>query len=316
MKKIFMCIFCLCVLLLISCNNTTTPLDFALQQEDDADSSGNAEYDIVVELSSIFDVIQPLGVIECSEYTIAQNEYEDNLNNLPILKSSSDSILSLDNFSTSLISNSVISFTFDSGVETSFYNTEQYDQWQLSDDSTYLSSQNSSNSYTYEYSGSDISMPLGELTIPMTDVMYYKYQGYNPFFSVESNYNQATFGSHLERGMERFIFYRYTCSVIAMPQDAMLVAVDTYTSMLFTYAVPSSLSGVGAPEKWVPIDILPNAFDGEKHFFYEYDPIGYVNAEYEFVIYPVVENKNQGDLAKYYPKFTGISPYLTEVYKN
>lgn len=117
-------------------------------------------------------------------------------------------------------------------------------------------------------------------------MVYYKYDGNNPFFGLNSSYNT---GEHGE-GIERFIFYRFTGygglsdGFGGANLDNMLVAVDTYTKLVFCFGVPTkfdSILGNENPTEWGSLD----SRNGGMYKFYEYDPAGIVHEDGTIELY-------------------------------
>lgn len=123
----------------------------------------------------------------------------------------------------------------------------------------------------------------------ITGVTYYQYRGINPNYEATGNYNvslQTTKeGNHK---LNRFYFYRFTGKGGGVQWlDNYLIAVDTYSKLIFAFSEPVEFSSMGAPTKWDPTD--NEAFYGTTYQFYMYDPVGYVlkkdDGSYEIQLY-------------------------------
>ena len=117
--------------------------------------------------------------------------------------------------------------------------------------------------------------------------------------------------------MERFVFYYFTGYNHGDLKNC-LVAVDTYSKLIFPFAkavvfknVNILLLGINefVPQVWKQVDL--------EHRFYEYDPIGYVTKEGNFILTDAYKTKIrlkgktvEEEKEKYIPDFTGKSPYL------
>jgi len=165
-----------------------------------------------------------------------------------------------------------------------------------------------------KYGGNESASAGGNSISSMT---YYRYCGKNPF----NLYTSETYDVYGEDGkptgqkealMKRFIFYRFTGKgggVVDL--DNALVAVDTYTKLVFAFAKPikfKSVFGNQVPTKWAPVDTHSTGPGGKKYRFYQYDPAGYVTEDGTFHL----NDTYKGNLAgsNYDPTFTGKSPYL------
>ncbi len=206
------------------------------------------------------------------------------------------------------------------------YNTSTYEDWKLvakfsganvpemwySGDVSWIPSA----SGWENYAGANSSAGSNSIT----NMNYMRTDGFNPFYSPTGSYNQSkyyvyngdTITGETENIMERFHFYRFTGKgggVAAL--DNFLVAVDTYTKLVFSFAKPTkwgSLLGNAVPLAWGPVDEVSTGPGGTKYKFYEYDPAGYVTADGKFVM-TADYNKNLA-AGNYDPVYTGKSPYL------
>ncbi len=329
MKKIFFCIFI--SILFFACNLGFTPSRtyYYIQQqtvETEAEVIPPTE-DIELSLNFMFDILEPKGKIQQSELEALLLYYQDELSSdeallqtfynqifeLPIVKKAADANFSLIDFETFNFNEALIFAEFSAkNVPSMSYGSG--DIWKISSDKTYLPPLGDENLYTYEYSGENTTAGVN----PITGVTYLKYEGYNPFFAIDSKYNQALLVDGSERGMQRFNFYRFKGKGGGIVNlDNMLVAVDTYTSLIFSFGVPTdfeTILGQDSPTKWEAVEVAATAPDGQKYKFYEYDPAGYIDAQGSFVMYDWYVNNlsqaNAANQAKFYPQFTGVSPYL------
>ncbi len=112
----------------------------------------------------------------------------------------------------------------------------------------------------------------------ITGVTYYQYRGINPNYKATGNYNtslQMTAAEEPNPKLSRFYFYRFTGKGGGVQWlDNYLIAVDTYSKLIFAFSEPVEFSSMGAPTKWDPTD--NEAFYGQMYQFYMYDPVGYV----------------------------------------
>ncbi len=132
------------------------------------------------------------------------------------------------------------------------------------------------NSDTCEYY---YSVPNGTNTAQgynISSMKTYQYKGKNPKYS----YNNET-------RIERFRFYRMTGSAASlMSLDQYLIAVDTYSKFVFAYAKVSSTKTINL----IIIKIeYPTGYTAVEsygdYYFYQYDPIGYVEDDGNVVLY-------------------------------
>lgn len=125
----------------------------------------------------------------------------------------------------------------------------------------------------------------------ITGVTYYQYRGINPNYEATGNYNvslQMTAAEEPNPKLSRFYFYRFTGKGGGVQWlDNYLIAVDTYSKLIFAFSEPVEFSSMGAPTKWDPTD--NEAFYGQMYQFYMYDPVGYVlkkdDGSYEIQLY-------------------------------
>lgn len=155
------------------------------------------------------------------------------------------------------------------------------------------------------------------MTVTVKNVGYFRVKGKNPLVSSYDGILIPIYGSdgkpteQTEPIMKRFVFYRFTGDVpVVGTLDNRLVAFDSYTGLLFVYAIPTTFGGNGNPLGWQPLEGV-GAPDGKKHSFYEYDPVGYVNKDGEFRMTSqyITNLKKKTSRENYKPPFTGKSPY-------
>lgn len=150
---------------------------------------------------------------------------------------------------------------------------------------------------------------------PMT---IYKYEYKNPLIDPNGSYNSSD-------RMKRFLFYRIVGEAkfigIGANLDQHLIAVDTYSKLIFAYAkIVSTYEIVGG-------NLVPNGFEAleyhsEKRGFYEYDPIGIVHEDGRVTLYEEYQNEMRISATKFLPQIhdptrkmasyngPGVSPYL------
>ncbi|TXJ47007.1 hypothetical protein [Brachyspira pilosicoli] len=158
----------------------------------------------------------------------------------------------------------------------------------------------------YAYNGPDTTG--GGVT--MGSVKYYLYKSKNPNFNADSSYNKST-------RMERFYFYRFTATAAGQPTDNYLIAIDTYSKLVFAFGVPTSwrkIAGIPAPNQWGPVELGWEADANNNsrvsfanvegiQYFYEYDPVGIVKDDgtievYQWCLDSIANNR-------YAPRFDG-----------
>lgn len=116
--------------------------------------------------------------------------------------------------------------------------------------------------------------------ITMKPLTIYRYNHKNPLVAADGAYNTSD-------RLDRFFFYRIIGAAkvagIGANLDQYLIAVDSYSKFVFAYAKVTStgsVAGQAVPNGFGPVENF-----GEKRFFYEYDPIGYVKESGELVLY-------------------------------
>ncbi|WP_157152844.1 hypothetical protein [Brachyspira murdochii] len=194
------------------------------------------------------------------------------------------------------------SMNFDDYVMVASFNESTQPTYKLVKKSTWQSSNPSVNEYYYD---GDNTTGGG---VTMTAVRYYLYKSMNPNFKVHK-YNES------ER-MKRFYFYRFTATAANQKTDNYLIAIDTYSKLVFAFGVPISwkkIAGIPAPEVWGPVELgyEADAYNNSKvsfavdglTYFYEYDPVGIVKENGEIELYQwcwdSIGNK------RYAPRFNG-----------
>lgn len=171
------------------------------------------------------------------------------------------------------------------------------------------------------YSGANSSAGSNSIT----DMKYFMYKGLNPLYSPKSNYNKDPHKSRLNR----FYFYRFTGKGGGIASlNNYLVAVDSYTKLVFAFAIPTKTKNVLGnlmPTAWGPVDIH-TIIDESNYKFYEFDPVGIVKSDGEVEVYQWFKDnmaKNNyhpimGDINR--PNATygkaGKSPYINKGTKN
>lgn len=131
----------------------------------------------------------------------------------------------------------------------------------------------------------------------LSNVKYYRYKSrkarwkdvnYTNFVPLEGA------DEKMKKREERFLFFRFTANSKGPDIDSAMLCVDTYTKFCWYYAEPSwldSILGNKVPKDWVDFEspVLPT--NGEQEHtrsygkFYYYDPVGYVEASGDVVIY-------------------------------
>ena len=206
------------------------------------------------------------------------------------------------------------------------FSTVKFDNWKFSSNfsasnvpepkySGTVTWETDENNTAREKYGGNESASAGSNSI--STMTYYRYCGKNPF----NLYTSETYDVYGEDGkptgrkealMKRFIFYRFTGKgggVVWL--DNYLVAVDTYTKLVFSFAKPIEFKKVlnnQVPTKWASVDTHSTGPGGKKHRFYQYDPAGYVTEDGAFHMCTAYKNNLAND--NYDPVYTGKSPYV------
>ncbi|MDO6992585.1 hypothetical protein Q5M87_01030 [Brachyspira innocens] len=154
----------------------------------------------------------------------------------------------------------------------------------------------------------------------ITAATFYRYDAKNPLVAPESDYNTS------ER-MERFVFYRLVGKAVVVPLNNYLIAVDTYSKLVFAYGKitkTGSTMGQAYPTAFEAVEL-----HGDKRPFYEYDPIGFmsydeVNDSMTLTLYREYQEEMAVDANAFFPKIhdstravagyedkesAGLSPY-------
>ena len=296
--SVFFVFLCIPSLVLFSCRPISMDYYYQQQSDDDEDDGADEDNDWDDEVEeeepsagsvSIFSAIRADGVIDEDLFS----EYPEELAALK------ERLPDTGDFSSSAImENDLICAAFDDeNVPTMWYEDGTWEELNAEKNEFYYLGANSS------AQGNTIS-----------DMNYYAYRGLNPFFSAESSYNTACFGSGDETRMERFVFYRFTGTAVIVDLDNYLVAVDTYTRLFFAFAVPTdsdSILGQEVPTEWGPVEAYCTDPDGKSRKFYEYDPAGYVDDQGNFINAEWYEENLAA--GTYDPVFTGLSPYTVGI---
>lgn len=140
----------------------------------------------------------------------------------------------------------------------------------------------------------------------------------NPTFNVTNGYNKSS-------RLKRFWFYRFTGNVV-MNTDNYLIAIDSYSKLVFAFAVPTkwkAIVGIPAPVEWGAVELgweanadtanlnsqVKFAVDGVR-YFYEYDPVGIVKPNGDIEIYQWCLD-SIGNNNRYAPRLNGSASDLT-----
>ena len=132
----------------------------------------------------------------------------------------------------------------------------------------------------------------------ISDATFYRYDGKNPLVDPESEYNTS------ER-MERFVFYRLVGEAVIVPLNNYLIAVDTYSKLVFAYGkITKTGSKLG---QYYPTAFEAVELHGDKRPFYEYDPIGFmaydeVDDVMTLTLYEEYQNEMAKDANAYFPQ--------------
>ncbi len=335
MKKLLLCFLALWIFIVTSCNLGLTPTNsyYYIQQSQEVDAEiTKPTEDITLSFGIMFDVLKPNGVIDQKDLETYLGTYETLLNTnkdvlqqfynqlqeIPVIKKEQDTTFPLVDFTTFNFAEKLLVAEFtDKNVPIMKYvDSTTETEWQLSDDISFLVPlENEKNEHIFSYEGENTKAGVN----PITQVEYFKYESKNPFFAIDSAYNNDEISStNEETGMSRFLFYRFKGKGGGIVNlDNMLVAVDTYTSLIFSFGVPTefeTILGQDSPTKWEAVEVAASAPNGQKYKFYEYDPAGYVDANGNFVMYDwytqSLSQANAANQTNFYPQFTGVSPYL------
>lgn len=120
----------------------------------------------------------------------------------------------------------------------------------------------------------------------ISNVKYYRFPKQHPMFGDEFSYNQNPHATRLQR----FNFYWFEGDTAAPHLSNALIAVDTYSKLVFAYAKPIQSEKLIAseppvPTRWGPFESYSKGPGDKAYNFYEYDPIGYVKSDGNVVLY-------------------------------
>ncbi|OEJ15872.1 hypothetical protein BFL38_10455 [Brachyspira hampsonii] len=157
--------------------------------------------------------------------------------------------------------------------------------------------------YTFDASddGNTTATPIITNLIKISPMTVYRY-GKNPLVSSSGVYNSS------ER-IKRFFFIRLV-GIAGVKLDNYLIAIDTYSKYIFAYAKITKYSDILG-------QLLPTEFKAIEHYhlgykFYEYDPIGFIDANKNIILYQVYEDDMTANSSKYVPRYTGIGGKAAE----
>lgn len=123
-------------------------------------------------------------------------------------------------------------------------------------------------------------------------VRYYRYKNVHP---LDPEYYTHT----LETGhfLKRFCFFKFTGKTLLPWLDVCLFALDMHTGLLFRYAIPSTFKhifGKSIARDWVALERHPEVQKLFPHKqFYEFDPIGSIQADGKVLLYDWVIELNK-----------------------
>ncbi len=148
----------------------------------------------------------------------------------------------------------------------------------------------------YYFNGSDDGNKAQ--TYPINPANFYRYDYKNPLVEPTSGYNQST-------RMGRFLFYRLQGKAVVVSLNNYLIAIDTYSKLVFAYAkITKTAEAVG--QKY-PTEFKPVEEYGEKKKFYEYDPIGFMSYDESkdsltLTLYEEYQKEMAKDANAYFPQ--------------
>lgn len=176
---------------------------------------------------------------------------------------------------------------------------------------------------------------LGSGLRKLTNVTYYRYKDRTARWQAVNYTDFDPFtperdpDGKLKKREERFLFFRFTAQSGAGPLDNTMLCVDTYTKFCWYYAEPGWLQNIlgnKVPKDWVDFESPVIQTSGEcEHTrsygkFYYYDPVGYVQADGNVVLYEWAKNdleagyfnprQNYKETATRTPDGAGKSPYF------
>lgn len=159
----------------------------------------------------------------------------------------------------------------------------------------------------YNYIG-DKSKAAG---FDINNMNYFMYKGENYYMNkYQGNNDPYNSGLHANR-LKRFYFYRFTGKPLSGNLDNALCTVDTYTKLIYVYAVPTdfnSLFGQAVPTKWESIEVK----DQYDYKFYEYDPIGYVDNNGNVTLFESFKEIQRKGSSHKAPLFGSMKPAAKE----
>ncbi|MEI0492231.1 hypothetical protein R4J17_07280 [Brachyspira intermedia] len=129
---------------------------------------------------------------------------------------------------------------------------------------------------------------------------FYRYDYKNPLVTPESSYNQST-------RMGRFVFYRLVGEAVIVPLNNYLIAVDTYSKLVFAYGKITKTEKETLTGKLYPVAFEAVELYGDKRPFYEYDPIGFMSYDAStdsltLTLYREYQNEMAKDANAYFPQ--------------
>lgn len=171
---------------------------------------------------------------------------------------------------------------------------------------------------TYSYR-SDVSPPAtsGTTTANITKMDIFQYRGINYYYTQDFPHDTRYHtGEHLNR-LKRFYFHRFTGTSAIVGLNNAMCAVDTYTKLVWGYAVPTKWGLFGNPTEWKSIESQDTTKGIE---FYKYDPIGFVEKDGKVVLFETFINIQSNAAGKkkainYYPKYTPTAPVELDITK-
>ena len=137
----------------------------------------------------------------------------------------------------------------------------------------------------------------------ISSATFYRYDYKNPLIAPENSYNQSD-------RMKRFVFYRLVGNAVIVPLNNYLIAVDTYSKLVFAYGKitkTGSTMGQAYPTAFEAVEL-----HGDKRPFYEYDPIGFMSYDasadsLKLTLYREYQNEMARDANAYFPQIHDAS---------
>lgn len=215
------------------------------------------------------------------------------------------------------------SFDADNVPEFSFFTPDDRDRyWQPTLNKTDIYSFNGSADQNRAATG----LPFPEF-VRLKKMIIYRYNGDNPLLTAEQE--KTVYPADM---LDRFRFYRFTGDAkvlgIGVSLDQYIMAVDTVSKLVFAYgeiARTEKKFGQIVPIEFMPVE-FPRLHRGGIPF-YEYDPIGYVNADGSIILYDEYRAEmSEGGAVNYFPSvhdparaqagydrsLAGLSPYYAD----